>query len=74
MEDSCQKAGYLEANDVSSYEHADALEEVSQSVDEGSSDSQAAMLPLMLPGPRTWGSWSTMRVTVTVGVEVTALV
>lgn len=53
MVDSCQKAGYLEADNVSSYEHADALEEVSQSVDEGSSDSQAAMLPLMLPGPRT---------------------
>lgn len=45
-----EKAGYLEADNISSYEHPDTLEEVSQSVDEGSSYSQAAVLPL-LTGP-----------------------
>lgn len=41
---------YLEADDVGSYENPDALEEVSQSVNERCSDSQAALLPLWLAG------------------------
>lgn len=42
------KAVYLEADNVGGYEHPDTLDEVSQSVDEGSSYSQAAVLPLLL--------------------------
>lgn len=43
MQTTVVKSGYLEANNVCGYEHADALDEVSQSMDEGSSDSQAAV-------------------------------
>lgn len=44
--------GYLEADDVGRYEHPDALDQISQSVDEGRSDSQAALLPLPHRPPR----------------------
>ena len=68
---------YLEADNVGSYEHPDTLEEISQSVDEGSSDSQAAMR-LLLTGPRrvcTRGRRRAVRVTMaTMRVEVTTLV
>lgn len=39
---------YLEPDNVSSYEHSDTLEEISQSMDECSSYSEAAMWPLLL--------------------------
>lgn len=39
---------YLEPDNVSSYEHSDTLEEISQSMDECSSYGEAAMWPLLL--------------------------
>lgn len=39
-------AGYLKTDHIGSYKHPDTLEKVAQSMDEGSSHSQAAVLPL----------------------------
>lgn len=45
-----QGGGYLEADDVGGDENADALEEISQSVNERRSDGQAALLAPRLAG------------------------
>lgn len=39
-------AGYLKTDHIGSYKHPDTLEKVTQSMDEGSSHSQAAVLLL----------------------------
>lgn len=48
--DNSVESRYLETDDVGSYEHPDALEEISQSVNERCPDNEAALLPLQLPG------------------------
>lgn len=77
MQTTVVKSGYLEANNVCGYEHADALDEVSQSMDEGSSDSQAAVRFVLVTWLRwvwPWRSCEAMRVAMAMRVEVTALV
>lgn len=39
-------SGYLKTDHIGRYKHPDALEKVTQSMDEGGSHSQAAVLPL----------------------------
>ena len=66
---------YLEADDVGGDEHAHALHQVAQGVDEGSPDRQAAVGFGLGPGPRGLaGRGGHRAVGVAVAVEVPVLV